>query len=126
MHFAVIAVLVVLGLWWFTRSRELFVLAVRRGEVLVVRGRIPPGLLRDFRDILRSTPYSGTIKAVAQEERSRLVASGSVVQVQQRLRNTFGIRPVAQLRQAPAIGRPNLGQLIGIAWLAWLLEDLTT
>lgn len=126
MHFAIIAVLAVLGLWWFTRSRELFVLAVRKGKVLVVRGRVPPGLLRDFRDILANTGYSGTIKAIAQEERARLVATGEVAQLQQRLRNTFGLRPVAQLRHAPAIARPNLGQLVGIAWLAWLLEDLTT
>jgi Protein of unknown function (DUF3634) len=125
-HLAVLAVLAVLGLWWFTRSRELFVLSVRQGRVLVVRGRVPPGLLRDFRDILGPTKLDGTVKALASEDRSSLVADGDVAQVAQRLRNTFGLRPVSQLRQAPLIERPNLGQLLGIAWLAWLLEDVVT
>ena len=37
---------------WHRRSNELFYLSVRDGRVLVVRGRIPAGLLSDFKDVL--------------------------------------------------------------------------
>jgi hypothetical protein len=30
--------------------------------------------------------------------------------------------PASQLRQAPAVQQPTLGQLSGIAWLAWILD----
>ena len=38
------------------------------------------------------------------------------------MRNTFMLYPASQLRQAPAIQQPTLGQLSGIAWLAWMLD----
>ncbi len=38
------------------------------------------------------------------------------------MRNAFMLYPSAQLRSAPAIARPTLGQVVGIAWLAWMLE----
>lgn len=52
------------------RQNELFLLSIRNGDVLVVRGRVPP----------------------------------------------------AFLRAAPPIERPTLGQVLGIVWLAWLLD----
>jgi hypothetical protein len=39
---------------------------------------------------------------------------------EQRLRNVFGIHPVQKLRAAPPIRAKNLGQVLGIAWLAWM------
>jgi hypothetical protein len=38
------------------------------------------------------------------------------------MRNIFALYPLSQLRHAPAIARPTLGQLAGVAWLAWLLD----
>ena len=38
------------------------------------------------------------------------------------MRNTFVQYPMSQLRSAPAIAQPTLGQLFGIAWLAWMLQ----
>jgi hypothetical protein len=38
------------------------------------------------------------------------------------MRNVFALYPASQLRQAPAIAQPTLGQLMGVAWLAWLLD----
>jgi hypothetical protein len=29
---------------------------------------------------------------------------------------------MSKMRQAPAIAKPTLGQLSGIAWIAWLFE----
>lgn len=124
MHLAVITILAVIGLWWFTRSRLLFHLSVRRGQVLVVSGRVPAGLLREIRDVFRGSRMSGSVKAYAEEQSGRLTASGGIdAGTAQRLRNMFGLYPASKLRQAPAIERPTLGQLSGIAWLAWLFES---
>jgi len=40
----------------------------------------------------------------------------------QRLKNCFRLYPISMLRSAPIVGRPTLGQVLGIAWLAWLLD----
>lgn len=121
--FAVAAVAIFVGLWWFTRTRELFVVSVRNGRTLLVRGRLSQGLMNDIAEIVASPPAArATVKAVAGEHNARLVVSGLDEGRTQRLRNTFGIRPVARLRAAPVIGRPTLGQILGIAWLAWLLD----
>jgi hypothetical protein len=118
-----IAVALVLGLWWLTRARELFRLSVRGGRVLVVGGRIPPGLLSDIEDMVRRPPVGrATIVARAEEHGARIFASGLDEGREQRLRNIFALYPASRLRQAPAIRRPTLGQLLGIAWLAWLLD----
>jgi hypothetical protein len=118
-----LAVAVVLGLWWFTRTRTIFLVSVRGGRALVVSGRVPPGLLADIRAVVANPPVrSATIKAVAGEANARLVLSGFDEGRAQRLRNVFGVRPIARLRAVPTIAKPTLGQILGIAWLAWLLE----
>ncbi len=125
MHLAVIAILAVVGLWWFSRSRTMFHLSVRAGRVLVVSGRVPGGVLREFRDVFRGTTMSGSVRALRQEHGSRIVTSGIDPRTTQRLRNVFGQYPASKFRQAPAIERPTMGQLLGIAWLAWFLEDIS-
>jgi hypothetical protein len=119
-----LAIAFVVGLWWFTRQREIFVVSVRDGRALVVRGRIPPGLLADIRAVVARPPVRrATIKAVAGEHNARLVCSGDLDEGRaQRLRNVFGVRPTARLRATPAIAKPTLGQLLGVAWIAWLFE----
>jgi hypothetical protein len=106
------------------RARELFCLSVRDGRVLVVRGRIPAGLLSDIRDVVKRPAVSrATIRAVKQEDSARLAVSGAVDEDRaQRLRNIFHLYSISKLRAAPAVSKPTLGQLLGIAWLAWLLE----
>jgi hypothetical protein len=53
----------------------------------------------------------------------RLVCSGDLGDDQkQQLRNVFSLYPIAQLRHAPLIPKPSLGQLLGIAWLAWMFD----
>ena len=107
-----------------SRARELFVLSVRNGRVLIVRGRVPPGFFDDVKGIVANPPVrAATIRAQKDADHARLAISGDIDEGRaQRLRNTFGIRPMAQLRSAPLVNRPTLGQVLGIAWLAWMLD----
>src|SRR5258706_16303962 len=111
MIFLVLAVFAVI-LFLAARSRELFVLSVREGRVLVVRGRIPGGLLSDIRDVVsKPAALRATIRAIKEDSGARLVVSGQVdAGREQRLRNIFHLYPVSKLRAAPAIARPTWGQ----------------
>jgi hypothetical protein len=117
----VLAAVVLLFLFVVARQNTLFVISVRSGRSLVVRGRVPPGFLADVRAIVRGVE-SATIRAVKDQGGARLTASGVDERVLQRLRNAFSVYPAARLRAAPPIQRPTLGQILGIAWLAWLLD----
>lgn len=108
--------------WWLTRAGELFLVSVRDGKILVVRGRAPSGFVREARDVVRGVRRA-TICATKEEDRARLHFSGDLGEArEQRLRNLFALYPASKLRQAPAIARPTLGQILGVAWLAWLLD----
>jgi Protein of unknown function (DUF3634) len=109
--------------FWASRASELFCLSVRNGHVLVVRGRIPGGLLSDIRDVVSKPVVAhATIRAMKQEHGARLAVSGIDEGREQRLRNIFRLYPISNLRAAPGIQKPTLGQVLGIAWLAWLLD----
>lgn len=119
----VLAVAAFVGLWWFTRKRELFRLSVRDGKVLLVHGRIPGRMLQDISDIVSRPPVRrATIVAHAGESGSSIRASGMDDRREQRLRNVFRLYPTSALRNAPAIAKPTLGQILGIAWLGWLFS----
>lgn len=109
---------------WTSRTRELFCLSVREGHVLVVRGRIPGGLLSDIRDVVsKPVVRHATIRAVKQEHGARLSVSGGIDEGrEQRLRNIFRLYPLSNLRAASPVAQPTLGQVLGIAWLAWWLD----
>ena len=112
-------------LFFVWRAAEIFRVSVRDGRVLVIRGRVPPALLRAIREIVRSEPAitHGTIRAVRGEHGARLTASGAIDEGRlQRLRNAFALFPTSKLRAAASVARPTLGQVLGIAWLAWLLD----
>jgi hypothetical protein len=122
----VTAALVLAGLVLFflivQRMNELFLLSVRNGRVIVVRGRVPPGFLRDVRLIVRGISRA-KIRGVKSDGHARITGSGLDERALQRLRNAFGHHPMSRLRAAPPIARPTLGQILGIAWLAWLLDS---
>lgn len=120
----ILVAFVVVVLILSARANEMFRLSVRDGRVLVVRGRIPVGLLSDIRDVVGKPPVAhATIRAVKESNAARLIVSGAVDAGRaQRLRNVFGLYPIASLRAAPPIAQPTLGQVLGIAWLAWLLD----
>lgn len=104
------------------RGRTLFKLSVRGGKVLLVSGRISPGLLSDFRDaISRQSVRRATIRAVREAGGAQLRISGMDDFAAQRLRNIFRLYPMSKLTAAPLDADRTLGQLLGIEWLAWLL-----
>lgn len=110
----------VMGLFllWLRRQGELFRLSVRAGRVLVVRGRVPQGLVEDFRPVLKQVGR-GEISVQKTSTGGRLSTRGIDDATAQRLRNLFGIRPQAQIVGALPVRSPTLGQRLGITWLAW-------
>jgi hypothetical protein len=123
---AIIAVVVILvALFWaLSRAGELFYISVRDGKLLVVRGRVPVSMLQEFRDAVnKPTVRRGAIRAFKTESGGQLACSGDIDEGrEQRMRNTFMLYPASQLRAAPPIKQPTLGQLTGLAWLAWMLD----
>src|SRR2546423_12631014 len=119
-----LAVGFVVALWWFTRTRTLFHVSVRDGKVLLVSGRVPGAMLHEIADAMRRPKVRrASIRALKTETGGRLAFRGDIDEGRrQRMRNVFALYPASQLRNAPAIERPTLGQLAGIAWLAWLLD----
>lgn len=112
---------------WLVAERmgEIFCVSVRDGRCLVVRGRISGNLLEGIADVVkRAGVRRGTVRAVKGEHHARLVFRGIDEATAQRLRNVFGHHPVQKLRQAPIATKRNLGQLLGVTWLAWLLVEL--
>jgi hypothetical protein len=109
---------------WVARAGELFLVSLRNGQVLLVRGRVPQGLLGDFREVVARPPVMrATIRAVRAAEGARLLVLGDIdAGRHQRLRNTFALRPVSALRAAPVADDRSIGQVLGIVWLAWLLH----
>jgi len=114
-------------IWQASLANELFCLSVREGRVLLVRGRVSPGLLGDFRAALAFPPVArATIRAYRDQAGARLSISGLRDEGrEQRLRNIFNIYPKSKLRSAPRAEHRTLGQIIGLVWLAWLFERLT-
>ena len=114
-----------IGYFIFERSRELFFVSVREGRLLVVRGDCPDALLHDFADAVRRAGVRrASIRALKEEHGSRLAVRGVDDRLAQRLRNIFGSHP-SHLRRSRSLtrGDRNLGQWLGIAWLAWLLAS---
>lgn len=93
-----IVVLVVPFVGLLQRANELFVLEVQRGEVTVVRGRVPPSLLRDLRDVLRNTPQA-TISARMENGLPMVRAERLAENTLQRVRNVVGRFSKAQFKR---------------------------
>ena len=116
---------VAVAIYFAWRASEIFCVSVRDGRALVIRGRVPPPLMRAIREIVAAQPEvtRATIRAVRGEHGARLTAGGAIDDGRvQRLRNAFGLYPVSKLRAAAPVSRPTLGQVLGIAWLAWMLD----
>jgi hypothetical protein len=108
------------------RGSELFVLSVRDGRVLVVRGAVPIRLLNEVGDVVRAGEpvRRGTVRATIDgRKRTDLEITGMDDSRDQRLRNVFFTFPAARLLAASPSPERNLGQRLGIASLAWLLHD---
>jgi hypothetical protein len=111
--------------WWLhDRRTELFYLSVRDGRVLVIRGRCPTPLLQDLADIVRRPLVrSGKIRVFRGEHGAEIRVSGDIDEgPEQRMRNTLALYPTSKLRHALPVPRPTFGQMVGIAWLAWMFD----
>jgi hypothetical protein len=115
----------IVALWIASaRARELGVVSVRRGRLLLIRGALPSSLLEAFGDITqRARTRRGTLYVLRDGERARLVASGLDEYALQRARNVLGTYPLTRLVGAPPPRTQNLGQRLGLAWLGWWLEE---
>jgi len=81
------------------RSTELFRVRVRDGKARFVRGRLPPRLLTDLSDVVRSPPVArAEIWAVRRSGKPRLQTKGELSrEQQQRLRNIIGTYSLARI-----------------------------
>lgn len=104
MVIVIFAVAIAAAVWWAGRATELFYVSVRDGKMLVVRGRVPVSLLQDFAEAVKDI-RRGSIKAWRAGDGGQLACSGDI-----------------DLRQVPAVREPTLGQVLGVVWLAWLLD----
>jgi hypothetical protein len=110
-----------------SRANELFFVSVRDGRCLVVRGSVPPSVWSELRLVVRmSGARRGSIRAFKEGGSPRVVVQGLGEGTAQRLRNAFGARGFHRATASGAAaaaggGGQNLGQLLGVAWLAWLL-----
>jgi hypothetical protein len=97
---AAVAVAAVAAAWFARRKAELFLLELRAGNLVVVRGD-PPGLLvGDLEEALRRTPQAHvTIRASRGADRAELHVRGADPAVEQQLRNIFGIHPLSRLHR---------------------------
>lgn len=90
--------------WSLRRALELFYVRIEHGRVRHVRGRIPPALLEDLRDVIQHSKIrDAELRVVRESSQPRLLVRGEVHpdQVQQ-LRNVVGRFRIAQIRA----GRP--------------------
>lgn len=109
-----------------SRANEMFYVSIRDGRCLIVRGHVPPSLYSELCAVVRiSGAKRGTVRAVKEGGQPRLVTSGLDAGTTQRLRNAFGARGFGKggsVAPASSTGTRNLGQLLGLAWLAWFLS----
>jgi hypothetical protein len=85
------------------RANEVFRIAVRDGDVTLVRGRAPPGFLEDVRKLTKGARSGvvgvvGVVRAVKRSGRPLLVLEGFDVPTAQRLRNTFATHAMTLTR----------------------------
>jgi len=106
------------------RANEMFVMSVRDGRTLVMRGGLPLSLRHEIDDVVaRARVPRATLRVVRSGGAARLIADGVDPNVAQRLRNVLGTIPDHKLRAGHVMPRRNLGQVLGSAWLAWHIAD---
>jgi hypothetical protein len=100
---ALALIALVVPLWvGLARINELFVLRARKGRLTLVRGKIPPRLLGDLRDVMEKAPDAeAELRAVVEDGRAVIHARPPLpAPLQQRLRNTISLWPLAKIRQS--------------------------
>ena len=119
----VIGALLLLGYWLWLRGQELFRIQIRDGKQTVTRGYVPVGLLNDFGAAVRGVK-NGEVRAHKGQGGARLSFGGDVdAGVAQRLRNIFGLYPVARLRAPHIDKRRAVSDAFTLAWFVSILRN---
>src|SRR5579862_6940482 len=98
--FAVATFVGLLALWFAARGAiTVCVLAVAKGDVEIMEGKLAPRVLADVRDVVRRPRVgSATIRIVRAKERATVDARGDLnLDQMQQLRNIIGNVPLAKL-----------------------------
>lgn len=106
------------------RANEVFLLSARHGHTLLVRGGLSLTLRHELSAVLGAErAHRVTVRGVRTGGSTVLIVSGAAPHLAQRLRNAFAAHggSRAPLLQPPP-GKRNLGQRLGIVWLAWWLS----
>lgn len=120
----VLGVLLGVGYLLFLRSQELFRISIHDGKQTVTRGYVPVGLLNDFGAALRGVTR-GEVRAHKGQGGARISFAGAIdAGVAQRLRNIFGMYPVARLRAPHIDKRQAVSDAFTLAWVMSLLRNL--
>lgn len=120
----VVGLLLVLGLLALVRAQALFRVEIRDGRQTVARGYVPAGLLNDFGSVVRGVKR-GEIRAYKAQGGARLAFSGDIDDgVAQRLRNIFGLYPIARLTAPHVDKRQAVSDAFTLAWLISLFRGL--
>lgn len=81
------------------RANELFRISVHDGQPRLERGRLPPALFDDIRDVVqRERLAQGVIRGVLEAGSPRLLLSADASSAAQPLRNVLGRYSAGQLR----------------------------
>lgn len=86
-----------------SRANELARFVVRSGVVTRARGHVPPRMLADVSDVVR-TPHVAyaLVRVVVEGGAPRVLVKGGLTDAQvQQLRNVVGSYPLARLRSTP-------------------------
>ena len=104
------------------RARELCVLSVRAGRTLQMRGKLPAEARAAIDDVIaRARTPRGHVRVLLGDGRATLALRGFDERTAQRLRNVIATFSLPRLRTGQPLRAPNLGQRLGLPWLAWRL-----
>lgn len=96
---AIALVAILLFVRQLRRSTELFVIAAEAGGARLVRGRIPPQLLTEIREIIRRSNSRGELRVVVERREPVLETRGEFsAGTLQQLRNVIGNTPLQRIR----------------------------
>lgn len=115
MPILVLLLLAGIAYFLFSRNREIFVIRLSAGKLVRVRGKVPPGILTSFREVLNGEK-NGTIKAARTPNGAYLTTSGISSLVEQRMRNILGLYPASKLSAASVDKRKAAHDVMTIAW----------
>ena len=73
-------------------SRPIFILAINQGKVRLLRGEVPPGFVRELREIIKGQGVrTGFVLASKKGDRRMLKISKEIpASIHQRIRNVWG------------------------------------